>query len=76
MDHYWSMSEPLLVSKRSSTGHYHGPVLVGCVTSTGCIDPPSELRLIALISLRLPAQKERRADPHAVDRHARGKSKN
>jgi len=31
MDHYWSMSEPLLVSKRSSTGHYHGPVLVGCV---------------------------------------------
>ena len=75
MDHYWSMSEPLLVCKRSSTSHYHGPVLVGCVTSTGCIDPPSELRLIALISLRLPAQKKG-GPTHIVGRPARGMSKN
>ena len=36
---YWSASKPVLVTKRSSTGHYMQPLLVGARTTTGRSPP-------------------------------------
>ena len=36
---YWSAIRPLLVTTRSSTGHYYLPVLVHSATSTGSFYP-------------------------------------
>ena len=35
----WSASKPVVVTKRSSTGHYMQPLLVGARTTTGRSPP-------------------------------------
>lgn len=42
MNQYWLLLRPVLVTTRSSTGHYQRPVLVRSLTSTGLFYPSQE----------------------------------
>ena len=43
---YWSMIGPVLLTKRSSTGHVEQPILVNSATSTGRITPHMRVTLL------------------------------
>ena len=51
---YWSMIGPVLLTKRSSTGHVEQPILVNSATSTGRITPHTRVTLLPVAYDTLP----------------------
>ena len=51
---YWSTIGPVLLTKRTSTGHIEQPLLVNSATSTGRITPHTRVTLLPVAYDTLP----------------------